>query len=249
MPMPTPSRSRCVPALIAALGLAGALASPAAAAPATVTVANNSFAPGDVTIAAGESVTWNFSEASHNVSGSGWSGNNTFGKGAFTKTFASAGTFTYVCEAHPDKMKGTVTVTAAAAGAAPTTPAAGAPGTVQNLVTNLVGTVPGVDALLAGQDLSAPSVESLRVSVPRSTMRPRLSVHLSEDALIVVRARREGAAKALPSISRRGKKGLNRFALKVRNLKPGLYRLRIGAVDAAGNESAVRTTSVRIPKR
>jgi len=230
---------------VAALGLAAAFAGPAAAAPATVTVAGNAFSPATPTIVAGESVTWNFSEANHNVKGSGWSGNNDFGKGTYTKTFADAGTFTFVCEAHADKMKGSVTVTPAAAATAPTT----LPGLVGDLLDTVGGPVPGAAWLFPEtEDVDPPRLAGVNVSLPRGTGRPRLSVRLSEDALIIVRSRREGSSKASAATRRKGTKGVNRFALKS-NLRPGLYRLRIGAVDDAGNESAVRTTTVRVAKK
>src|SRR5436190_15686420 len=87
-------------ALLIAAGLSAALAAPAAAAPATVTVANKQFGPSAVSIVAGESVTWKFNESGHDVAGSGWSGNTSFGTGTFTRAFPTAGTFSYVCEAH-----------------------------------------------------------------------------------------------------------------------------------------------------
>ena len=237
--MSPPSGGQRARALLVAAGLCGALAAPAAAAPATVTVANDQFSPSAVSVGAGESVTWNFAEASHNVKGSGWSGNDDFGKGGFTKAFAAAGTFSFLCEAHPAKMKGTVTVTAAAAPSA--TP------TLPGVIADVVGALPGIGWLFpATEDVRAPALESMRVSVPRSTRRPRVSVRLSEPALIVVRARRVGSPAAVPTTRKQGSKGLNRFALKPRSLRAGRYRLRVGAVDEAGNESPVRTTTIRV---
>lgn len=86
------------------------------------------FTPADVTIAAGQSITWtNNGSQAHSATADN--------AGAFdtglvqpgdskSVTFATAGTFTYHCTPHP-WMKGTITVTAAAA--APAAPAAPAP--------------------------------------------------------------------------------------------------------------------------
>lgn len=231
------SVSRTLVAL--ALGGALALAPPAAAAPATVTVANSRFTPSAVTVAAGESVTWDFTEPSHNVKGPGWSGNNGFGRGTFAWTFDVPGTFAYVCEAHPGSMKGTVTVTAAAAPAAPV----GDPLAPAGVVDAVTSAVPGASWLLpAAPDLVAPRIVALRVSAGA------LQLSLSEDAIVVVQLRRDGGGVPA-SIRRRGRLGPNRIALEQRGLRPGRYRLRIGAVDAAGNESPLRSASVRLQGR
>jgi plastocyanin len=243
--MPTPSRRRSALVILAAVGLAGALGRTAAAAPATISVSADQFTPSAVSIAVGESVTWNFTELSHNVKGTGWSGNDGFGKGTFTKTFSSAGSFAFVCEAHADRMKDTVTVTGTAAPAAdPSLPAAAG---------NLAGNGNGPGAVPAGAwlfpaapDLRAPVVESVSVSAPAAAARPRLRVRLSEDALVVVATRRAGAAGKLPSTRRPGTRGANGFALAPRGLRPGHYRLRVAAIDAAGNESPVRVASFRV---
>lgn len=70
------------------------------------------FAPADVTIKAGESVTWtNQDSAAHDVTadnGEFKSGNVASGA-TFSFTFAKAGSYPYHCAIHPT-MKGTVTV-------------------------------------------------------------------------------------------------------------------------------------------
>lgn len=208
----------------------------------TVTVANSQFTPSAVSITVGESVTWEFTEASHNVKGAGWSGNDAFAKGTFSRTFAVPGTFSFVCEAH-SAMKGTVTVTAALA-SAPIPDAAPGPSALAP-----VGAAVAQDWLFpVAEDLRPPSLKGPLVSLARGATRPRLSVRLGEEALIVVHARRMGAAKPLWSIRRRGTKGLNRFTLGSRGLRPGRYRVDIVAIDAAGNESPVRTATFAVPR-
>src|SRR3989449_7556128 len=108
----------------------GLLAMPlvAFAATSAVTIQNFAFAPGAVTIAVGDSVTWTnrdaashsakFSDRSTAVLSQGQSG---------TLQFTVAGTFPYVCGIHGAAMQGTIIVRAAAT--APPTPAPTAPPT------------------------------------------------------------------------------------------------------------------------
>src|SRR3954463_13087478 len=92
------------------LAIAGAatlsVASPAAAAPATVVVKNDSFTPKSVTINSGEAVTWDVQEGGHNIDV--YQGPETFkstnskdAKGTqFTHTFTQSGTYSYICDYH-----------------------------------------------------------------------------------------------------------------------------------------------------
>jgi hypothetical protein len=84
----------------------------------------------------------------------------------------------------------------------------------------------------------------------RGSSRPRLSVRLSEDAQLVVGMRRVMSARTASTGGRtlrlRGKRGANTFNLRVGKLRAGRYRLRIVAVDGSGNESAIRTATLRV---
>ncbi len=77
------------------------------------------FSPSSITVAAGDTVTWtNNGSASegHDVSGSGGLGSGTLHSGqSYSHTFASPGTFSYICSIHPF-MKGTVTVQGTSSG-------------------------------------------------------------------------------------------------------------------------------------
>ncbi len=80
----------------------------------TVTTPNNSFDPQSVTIAAGGTVTWQFSEAVHNVTfgSSGPPGGNIPDQdpgNAVSRTFTTAGTYGYECTRH-NGMTGQVMV-------------------------------------------------------------------------------------------------------------------------------------------
>jgi plastocyanin len=83
-----------------------------------VEMKNIQFEPGDVTIKAGEAVTWTNEEAvAHDVDGSGKGVKFSSGEeggmndgDTFKFTFDKAGTYDYVCRVHAPGMAGTVTV-------------------------------------------------------------------------------------------------------------------------------------------
>ncbi len=103
-------------AALAAFLLFIALASIAAGANATVTIAGFAFDPASVTINAGESVTWtNHDQVAHSVvfAGGGPRTGVLAAGASATLTFATAGTFNYVCGIHGAAMSGTVIVRAA----------------------------------------------------------------------------------------------------------------------------------------
>ncbi len=95
------------------------------AADASINVAGFSFSPADVTINAGDKVTWSGLGAIHNVAQSDSASSNVYdGTGfrsgdvgdvtTFEHTFNTPGIFYYICEPHAlsDDMKGSVTVNA-----------------------------------------------------------------------------------------------------------------------------------------
>ena len=102
-------------AALAGLLLFIALASTAAGANATVTIAGFAFDPASVTINAGDSVTWtNHDQAAHSVvftGGGPRTGVLATGASA-TLTFVTAGTFNYICGIHGAAMSGTLIVRA-----------------------------------------------------------------------------------------------------------------------------------------
>ena len=85
---------------------------------AQVGMKNIQFEPGDVTIKAGETVTWTNDESvPHDVDGSGRGVKFSSGEeggmdegATFKFTFKKAGTYDYVCRVHAPGMAGTVTV-------------------------------------------------------------------------------------------------------------------------------------------
>ncbi|MEC3954939.1 cupredoxin family copper-binding protein [Nocardia sp. CDC153] len=93
---------------------AAAPTTPAPAAAATVEVKDMKFSPAEITIKAGDTVTWKFDDrAPHAVQGIGdvALGINSpiIHKGEWSHTFTTPGVYRYLCPLHPE-MKGTVTV-------------------------------------------------------------------------------------------------------------------------------------------
>ena len=90
----------------------------AAAAAGQVGMKNIQFEPGDVTVKAGETVTWTNEEAvAHDVDGSGKGVKFSSGEeggmnegDTFKFTFDKPGTYDYICRVHAPGMAGTVTV-------------------------------------------------------------------------------------------------------------------------------------------
>lgn len=77
-----------------------------------VTVQNNSFSPANIQVTPGTTVTWTWSSGSdiHNVTfqDGAFSGDKSAG-GSYSRTFATAGTFSYSCTLHGG-MNGSVLV-------------------------------------------------------------------------------------------------------------------------------------------
>ena len=91
---------------------ASAAASQAAATGSAVTIQDFAFAPASLTVKAGTTVTWtNQDSAGHSVKwADGTATSATLGTGAsYTRTFTTAGTFTYICGIHAS-MHGTIVV-------------------------------------------------------------------------------------------------------------------------------------------
>ena len=119
-----PAQLRLAP-LVAAVGTLAVLASFAPtvhAAGASVQIADMAFAPGEVTVSVGDTVTWTNTDDGivHTVtSTTGAFDSGDLGDGeSYSVTFTAPGTFAYLCTPHPF-MTGTVTVVAAAAAPSP----------------------------------------------------------------------------------------------------------------------------------
>jgi plastocyanin len=80
---------------------------------ASVTMEGIAFEPAEITVSAGDTVTWtNEDSVGHDVTGDDFKSGDPGGLGngdTFEHTFEEAGTFDYVCTVHPG-MEGTVVV-------------------------------------------------------------------------------------------------------------------------------------------
>lgn len=129
-------RRRVVTAALLAVPLAGlgrlALDQDVQAANVAVTIMNFSFQPTPLTIPVGTTVVWTNQDTAPHTASSDPGSAFTFDTGILQKgqsgsvTFATAGSFPYHCNVHPN-MHGMVVVTAAGAPAAPVAPAPAAP--------------------------------------------------------------------------------------------------------------------------
>jgi plastocyanin len=118
-------RQRHIPLLLSGMGVAGMLAAAipaigaggvasvaAATRTTTVEIANFAFAPKDLTITAGTTVTWkNADDSPHRIADI----NGAYASAAldtedsFSHTFATPGVYNYICSIHP-YMRGTIVV-------------------------------------------------------------------------------------------------------------------------------------------
>jgi len=162
---PTPRRLIPPLAVIAALALVAALAPNTRAADASVEIADMAFAPGDVTVNVGDTVTWTNADPGmvHTVtstSGAFDSGDMDEGE-SYSVTFTAPGTYAYLCTPHPF-MTGTVTVVAAAVAPAPS-----ASGEIPNVAMPVPPVVPhaALGLVLIGSAVAIAVVARRRASV------------------------------------------------------------------------------------
>ena len=97
-------------------GTGGTTTAPASA---SVSITDGAFTPRSVRIRTGGSVSWtNNDDREHTATGSGFDSGLLRSGGRYSRTFAAAGTYAYVCALHSD-MTGTVAVVAPGAAAPP----------------------------------------------------------------------------------------------------------------------------------
>ena len=87
----------------------------------SVAVRNNNYSPNQVTVTPGATVSWQWDTCtgdgyggqtctSHSVTFASGSSSALQSQGSFARTFPSAGTYTYQCEAHRGAMSGSIVV-------------------------------------------------------------------------------------------------------------------------------------------
>lgn len=149
---PAPRRLVSLIAAVGALALVAGLTPVARAANASVQIADMAFAPADVTVNVGDTVTWtNTDPMIHTVT----STTNAFDSDdmdegdSYSVTFTAPGTYDYYCVPHPF-MTGTITVVAAAVAPSPS-----ASGEIPNVAVPLTGGGPLAPLAVIGLALIA----------------------------------------------------------------------------------------------
>ena len=177
----------------------------------------------------GDTVTWSFdgTTQAHNVqsSSANWSFASPLGVPAppyTSEAFTASGTYTFVCQVHPDTMKGTVLV-----GDAPPPPPP--PLSEQPFVNDSAG--PGT--LETGEyDGTGPSLSSVKAR--RTGKGARVTFRVSEESRVTAGFVRGGKVRKAVRVKTDG-----RGTITVRKgLKAGRYRIEVRAEDLAGNRSA-----------
>jgi plastocyanin len=205
---------------------------------------NNRWSPAQLTIRPGETVTWSFAGTSalHNVASnnlkSPW--NPTFRNGnpaqappSASYTFATPGTYRYLCEVHANTMFGDVVVTDSSGNPPPPPPP---PPLSQQPFPNDAD-APGAFEV---DDALAPRVSRVKVRARRHGASVRF--RLDEPAMITVRVKR-----ARITVKRRRYLALKgRRAMTFHGLRAGRYRIEIAARDLAGNQSRVRRVRLTV---
>jgi plastocyanin len=240
---------------------AGGGAGSATVEPASVTVANFSFSPRDVTINQGETVTWTNMQGTHNVVFEGspapfpaappdddvW---------PYTRRFDTPGTFRYFCAPHAvtQDMRGTVTVNPPPGtppgepGPPPGPPAPPPPGPPGSPP----GTPPGTPAPGTAPSGKLATTVSLRVSAARPMRGQRVRFFGS------VRPERDGRLLQLQRRTRRGSyttvrrirledagSSRSKFSKRLRVLRDAVFRARLPA-DGAHQAGASRPRRVNV---
>jgi plastocyanin len=239
--------------------------SPGDAPAASVTVGGtaNVFAPADVTVQTGRSVAWSWAGGVHNVRFEDGRDSQIRSAGTWTRRFLNPGEYRYACDLHPG-MAGRVVAegepvagdelpepgpgTSGTGGARPLRPGQGRPPSGPGGGGR--GARPPAATAAAAPDRGAPALRGVRAVLAAGRRRAhRLRLTVSEDAMLLVtvqRLRRSRDPVARRSFRRYARKGTSTLRLPVMNLAAGRYRLRIVAVDRAGNRAAARTLTVRV---
>jgi plastocyanin len=229
---------------VAALVAGTVLPVGASAADQRVEVGDYFFAPREITLEPGDTVTWQFvgtephTSTSHAGQAESWDSpllERSDVPNTFSHTFTQRGRFTYYCKPHPF-MTAAVQV--------------GAPPVMTPSPVTTMPVFPGP------ADTTAPSVNRLRARPSRFCTRrtrrcrrrgTKLSFRLSEDAAVTVRIAAAGRPRTtLRLIRRRMRAGTVRIRLTGHGLRPRRYRVTLVAADAAGNRSKPVSTHVEV---
>jgi plastocyanin len=221
-------------------------AAPAAAAPVTIHGQDTlTWDTPNVSVDVGDTVTWTFAGTAqaHHVANQGsdvndatWASfSSPLGVPApdATFTFSTPGTYNFYCSVHPDTMKGTVTVGAAAPPPPRVLPLSEQP------FSNDAPPLPAASESVS-LDTTKPRLSS--VSARRMPHRAaRLRFRVSEESVVDVRFTRGGK-----TVKRYAASGTGTLSFTARSLKAGKYRVEVRAYDIAGNRSALKRVSLTV---
>ena len=197
----------------------------------------------NISVAPGEKVTWTFAGTTqaHHVASDGsdvanadWAAlNSPIGVAPpdVTFTFASEGTYKYVCTVHRTSMTGTVTVGKPAVEVV--VPLSQQP--LTNDVTAGPVTFEKVDEDKAKPRLSAVSAKR----VAKGSVRVRFRVN--EESTVLVSLKRGGKTVKKAQLAGKGTGGVT-----LKGAKAGRYRVQVRATDVAGNVSSLKKTSITV---
>jgi plastocyanin len=192
-----------------------------------------------VDVAPGDTVVWSFAGTAqpHNVqaASTNWQlvSPITVAGPDVPYTFGDEGTYEFVCQVHPDTMRGTVRVTAATSPPPPPPPPP--PLSEQPFPNDAIAPVTLEDVRL---DHKRPRVS--RVKVRRRGHRAHVHFRVSEQSKVTVRFKR-------------GHRTVRKVWVKARRtrtvsvwMRHGRYRVEVRATDLAGNRSKTRRAWVRM---
>lgn len=223
----------------------------------------NVFAPASVAVQTGQAVRWTWTGV-HNVQFTDGIGSSTVPNGTFSRRFFNPGTYDYVCTLH-DGMAGTVTAT----GEPVEDDGTGVSGSIGNddePATNTPAgrtatpfsatgsaSTPGAaqDLFGRGADNTRPQLRVVRTTLRRNRRAGRIRIAVDEDVLLEVTVRAVGRSRDAVRTRRFrlfAPRGTRNLALPRMTLTARRYRVRVVALDRAGNRSATRTIVVRLSR-
>jgi plastocyanin len=201
------------------------------------------WTPAEVTITAGQSVTWSFAGTAgfHNVqsdpaNGTFWAFDNGapgVAKPPASYRFDAPGIYAFLCLAHGSTMTGRVTVTDASG--APPPPPPPPPLSQQPWANDQQP-----PSTLEVRDRERPRLTRVRAAAIASGARVRF--RLSEAGRVTIEVKRGG--RTVRTKRARARSGVQ--AVSVRGLRAGRYRIEVRARDLSGNRSPERRARLTV---
>jgi hypothetical protein len=193
-----------------------------------------------VDIHPGDSVVWSFAGTTqaHNVqnASANWSlaAPVLVAGPDVSASFPDEGSYDFVCQVHPDTMKGTVRVTSASSPPPPPPPPP--PLSAQPFVNDAAAPVPAETAVAL--DTAKPALTA--VSARRWRHKARVRFRVSEESVVAIAFKRGGRTIKTVNVSGSGAHSVNVA------MRAGRYRVELRATDLAGNRSAATRKTLRL---